>query len=126
MSAEALIGNHCKDGRERHRFLGGPVCIICGKGNPNGGTEKTASEPLVGIAPVKTMNALPSATQLKLELTTQLLHEYETARTRLMKHLEQHTGAKVEEVDALWEIGGQYLDQLYKDHGRDQFWKGKT
>ena len=66
----------------------------------------------------------PPAAKLKLETLTQLAESYLEARSNLKKFLNQHVGFKVDDEDHLFVATSTMLDSLYKDLGRETFWKG--
>lgn len=96
--------NPCTEGRKRHRYNKDGRCMFCD---------------------VLALWKLPPATGtlVKLEHVTNLIDAYDKARSELKNFLHQQHGEKFEVEDPLVDMASTYMDQLYKDHGREMFWK---
>lgn len=101
---ETLQIGTCVEGRKRHRYNKDGRCAFCD---------------------VLALYKLPPATGtlVKLEYVTSLIDAYDRARTELKTFLQQQHGEKFDLEDPIVEMASVYVDQLYKDHGREMFWR---
>lgn len=102
----------CTPPRIRHRFNDQGNCKYCGT---------VGAESLPETKIIKAV----SGTSVKLAHVSNLIDTYTKAREELERFLRQHCKTEVEFTDPLEEVTIGYLDQLYKDFGREVFWKEK-
>lgn len=119
----------CLPPRLRHRYNAQGFCKGCGEVREPADRNES-QPPLLTAAIPNTITQLPIGqpvlgSEVKLEALSEALESYLNSKDALLKFLRQHSGTELLFEDPIETATQTFLDSLYRDLGRELFWRKK-